>query len=92
MKPLPALSFFRAAAFAIAATFAAIAPASLAATDGFEAYRLQQQQGAQKIIAEFTSTRKSGSRILLISQEPVARIRNLPGHGPHQGAEAQAAP
>ena len=62
MKPLPALSFFRVTAVIIAATFTAIAPASLAATDGFEAYRLQQQQGAQKIIAEFHEYKENQDR------------------------------
>jgi len=62
MKPLLALSFFRATTVAIAATFAAIAPASLAATDGFEAYRLQQQQGAQKFIAEFHEYKENQDR------------------------------
>lgn len=62
MRTLAALPSFRWIAVALISAFAAIAPGSFAATDGFEAYRLQQQQGAQKIQAEFREYKDNQDR------------------------------
>ena len=62
MKPYPAPSFFRQMTVAFVCTFTAITPASFAASDDFEAYRLQQQQGAQKIKAEFQEYKENQDR------------------------------
>lgn len=62
MKPFDATSPCKLVAIAVVSTFAAISPASFAASDGFEAYRLQQQQDAQKIKAEFQEYKENQDR------------------------------
>lgn len=62
MKPFPAPSSFTPVPVAFVFAFAAIASASFAATDSFEAYRLQQQQGVQKIKAEFQEYKENQDR------------------------------
>lgn len=53
MKPFSVAPSFGLIAVAVISTYTLLAPESFAATDSFEAYRLQQQQGAQKFQAEF---------------------------------------
>lgn len=62
MRPLAGLPSPRLIAAALVSACAALAPMSLAATNGFEAYRLQQQQDAQKIKAEFQEYKENQDR------------------------------
>ena len=62
MKSIPALLHFKLIAVASVSIFAAITPNSFAASDSFEAYRQQQQQGAQKIKAEFQEYKDNQDR------------------------------
>lgn len=60
MKPFSAPLLIRVMAFAVVSAFAG--KPLFAATDSFEAYRLQQQQGAQKIRAEFQEYKENQDR------------------------------
>jgi hypothetical protein len=62
MKPFSASSPIGLMAVAFVFTFAIHSPASFAAPDSFEDYRLQQQQGAQKIKAEFQEYKENQDR------------------------------
>jgi len=49
-------------AVVVCSILATLAPAAFAASDSFEAYRLQQRQGAQKILSEFHEYKESQDR------------------------------
>lgn len=62
MKPIPVMLCSKSVAVVFFSLCTTISPASFAAQDSFEAYRLQQQQGAQKIKTEFQEYKENQDR------------------------------